>query len=48
MLLGSFVAGLSGDPGKQVRYANPQTMKQALTIALLVQEVEKEERFNDF
>jgi hypothetical protein len=43
MLLASFVAGLSGAPGKQVRYANPQTMQQALTIALSVQEAEKQE-----
>jgi hypothetical protein len=34
MFLASFVAGLLGVPGKQVRYAKPQTMKQALTIAV--------------
>ena len=41
MLLASFVSGLSGVPGRQVRYANPQTMDQALIIALSVQEAEK-------
>jgi hypothetical protein len=47
MLLTIFVAGLHGAPGRQVSYANPQTMKQALTIALSVQEAEKQERFNE-
>jgi tRNA A37 N6-isopentenylltransferase MiaA len=47
MLLASFVAGLFGAHGRQVRYANPQAMKQALTIALSVQEAEKQERFNE-
>jgi hypothetical protein len=47
MLLASFVAGLTGVPGRQVRYANPQTMEQALKIALSVQEAEKQEKFNE-
>ena len=34
MLLASLVSGLSGVPCRQVRYANPQTMEQALMIAL--------------
>jgi hypothetical protein len=46
MLLASFVSGFIGVSGRQVRYANPQTMEQALTIALSVQQAEKE-RFNE-
>jgi low affinity Fe/Cu permease len=34
MLLASFVAGLTGKPSRQVRYANPQTLEEALKIAL--------------
>jgi hypothetical protein len=48
MLLASYVAGLTGVPGRQVRYANPQTVQLALQIALSVQEAEKQERFNEF
>ena len=47
LLLASFVAGLTGVPGRQVRYANPQTMEQALQIAITVQEAEKQEKFNE-
>jgi len=47
MLLASFVTGLVGTPGRQVRYANPQTMDQALKIALSVQEAERQERFSE-
>lgn len=47
MLLASFVAGLTGVPGRQVRYANPQTVQHALQVALSVQEAEKQERFNN-
>jgi hypothetical protein len=36
MLLASFVSGLDGVPGSQVRYANPQTLSEALRIALSV------------
>jgi hypothetical protein len=45
MLLASFVAGLTGVPGRQVRCANPQTMEQALQIVLPLQEAEKQETF---
>jgi hypothetical protein len=45
MLLATFVNGLSGTPGRQVRYANPQTVDQALKIALSVQEAERHQRF---
>ena len=47
MLLASFGASLGGVPGKQVRYANPQTTEQALAVALSVQEAEKQEKFNE-
>jgi hypothetical protein len=47
MLLAAFVNGLSGTPGRQVPYANPQTVDQALKIALSVQEAERHERFSE-
>jgi hypothetical protein len=47
MLLASYVSGLTGVPGRQVRYSNPQTVQLALQIALSVQEAEKQERFNE-
>lgn len=47
MLLASFISGLEGVPGRQVRYANPQTLSEALRIALSVQEAEKHEKFNE-
>jgi hypothetical protein len=47
MLLASFVAGLSGVAGRQVRYSNPPTLEQALQIALSVQEAERQERFSE-
>ena len=45
MLLASFVAGLSED-GKQVKFHNPQDLRQALT-ALAVREALKQEKFAD-
>jgi hypothetical protein len=47
MLFENFVSELTGFPGRQVRFANPQDLEQALQIALTVQEAEREERFND-
>jgi len=47
MLLASFVAGLSGVAGRQVRYQNPQTLQHALSIALSVREAENQERFSE-
>jgi len=38
MFLESFVAGLAGPPGKQVRYADPRDIDQAVSIAIGVQE----------
>jgi len=47
LLLASFVGGLTGVPGRQIRYANSQTKEQALTIALSEQEAEKQKSFNE-
>ena len=47
MLLAAFVSGLIGMPGKQCRYANPQNLQQALSIALTVEQAEKQDRFSD-
>jgi len=47
MLLASFVAGLTGTPVKQVRYAGLRNIDQAVTIAIGVQGAEKQERFNE-
>jgi hypothetical protein len=47
LTLASFVTGLTGIPGRQVRYANPQTLEQALQIALSVQEAERQEKFSE-
>jgi len=46
MLLASFVSGLYGTPGVQVRYASVQSLSEALKITIAVQEAEKQERFN--
>ena len=45
--IGQFVEGLTGVPGKQVRYASLRDIQQALSIALSVQEAEKQDRFNE-
>ena len=34
------MAGLGGVPGKQVRYANPKSVDEALRIAVTVHEAE--------
>ena len=47
MFLASFVAGLTGIPGRQVRFSNPQDLDQALKMALSVQEAEKQETFSE-
>jgi hypothetical protein len=47
MLLASFESGLFGNPGTQVRYRNVQSISEALTIAISVQEAEMQERFNE-
>jgi hypothetical protein len=40
MLVASFISGLAGKVGKHVRYQSPRNLKQALKIALAVQEAE--------
>jgi len=45
MLLATFVSGLTGTPGKQCRFSNPQNIQQALSIALTVDQAEKQDRF---
>jgi hypothetical protein len=47
MLLASYVAGLIGGPGKQVRYASPVSVEEAIRIAVSVQEAERQEKFNN-
>jgi len=44
MSLASFVAGLSGIVGRHSRIANPQSMQQALTIALAATEAVRQEK----
>jgi hypothetical protein len=44
MCLASFVAVLTGVTGRQVRFANPQSLKQALMIALSVTEADRQDR----
>ena len=47
MFLASFVAGLSGEPGRQTRFANPSNLSQVLLIVLAVQEAERQEKANN-
>ena len=47
MLLAAFVNGLTGTPGKQCRFSSPQNVQQALSIALTVEQAEKQDRFYD-
>jgi hypothetical protein len=47
MLLGCFVNGLINEPGKYVRIAKPQTLDQALKIALSVHEAVKQEKYSE-
>jgi len=47
MLLASYVTGLIGVPGRQVRYASPVTVEEAIRIAVSVQEAERHEKFNN-
>lgn len=44
MCLASFVAGLSGDVGRQFRYAHPRNLPEALNLALAIDEAENQER----
>jgi hypothetical protein len=45
MFLASFVAGLSGEVGKEVKFQNPQDLRRNLTIALTISEALKQEKF---
>jgi hypothetical protein len=47
MLLASYISGLEGIPGKQCRYASPNSIQEAIRIAVSVDEAEKHERFNN-
>jgi hypothetical protein len=47
MLLASYISGFIGQPGKQVRYAAPVSMDQAIRIAVSVDEAERQEKFNN-
>ena len=46
-LFGCFCFGLIGTPGRKCRFSNPQNIQQALSIALTVDQEEKQECFND-
>jgi len=46
-LQASFITGLTGVPGRQFRYADPQTLKEALRRALSVPEAERQEKFRE-
>jgi hypothetical protein len=47
MLLASYVAGLNGVRGKQVRYASPLSLEESIRIAVSVQEAERQKKFNN-
>jgi hypothetical protein len=47
MLLATFTAGLLSAAGRQVRYAMPRTMDEAIKIAITVNQAEMQERRNE-
>ena len=47
MLLASYTAGLTGTPERQLRYALPKSMQEALHIAITVQQAEMQEHRNE-
>jgi hypothetical protein len=47
MLLAAFISGLIGNPGQEVRFRMPQTLEDALQIAVTVHEAEAQERRNE-
>ena len=47
MLVASFSSGLLNTVGRQVRYALPKTMDEALKIAITVNQAEIQERRNE-
>jgi hypothetical protein len=46
MLLSTFIAGVSGNPGQQLRFQMPATVEEALQIAVTVFEAEAQEKRN--
>jgi hypothetical protein len=46
MLLAAYIAGLTGNPGQQVRFRMPGTIEEAVQIAMTVHESEREEKIN--
>jgi len=46
VLLSTFIAGLSGNPGRQVRFQKPATVDLALQIVITVFEAETQEKRN--
>ena len=47
MLLASFVSGLTGTAGYQLRISHPGSLEEALNLTVSVQEAERQERFNE-
>jgi len=47
MLLASFTSGLLNTAGRQVSYAMPKTMDEALKIAITVNQAQIQERRNE-
>jgi len=44
MLLSTFIAGVSGNPGQQLRFQMPATVDEALQIAVIVFEADAQEK----
>jgi len=47
MLLASFVLGLTGTAGYDVRISHPGSLREALNLAVSVQEAKRQERFHE-
>ena len=47
LLLASFVGGLTGIPGRQVSFSNPESLDQCLKTVLSVKEAEKQEKLRE-
>jgi hypothetical protein len=46
-MLAAFISGLTGNPGQQVRFKMPQTLEEALQVAITVYEAEIQEKGNE-
>jgi acyl-coenzyme A synthetase/AMP-(fatty) acid ligase len=44
MLLASFTSGITGTPGRQVRFAMPMNLEEALTVAITLDQADLQER----